>query len=433
MFRFNHAQPQPIGLDIGHDGIKMLQVEVSADNTLSVVAATRSVFPAEVRSDHALRMAMAVDLVRQALRQQPFRGREVVASLPREIVHVKNLRLPQMPAAEIEQAVQFEAPNVFPFAVDKSRVHFLPAGEVRQGVDVRQEVIVFAVKNDDVNNYLELLHRAGVVVRSLDIEPCALFRTVDRFVRRKEDEQHVTVLVDIGWRRSQVVIGRGREINFVKPVEIGGHQFQEAIARKLGISLDEAQALRQRLAESEQPADAGPDDASQSVRRDPVRQAVFDATRPLAEDLGREIALCLRYYSVAFRGQRPNRLKLVGGEASNVQLQAVLNSVLPIPAEIGRPLCSADTSRMRPADRQGPMSEWALALGLSLKLAKGPFAPRDGTPRDPNAPAVEVTPSGAQVVDPDQLIRSIAGGPAPAEAPVKPAPKERMTEAAVHA
>lgn len=424
MFRLNHAQPQPIGLDIGHDGIKMLQVEVApAGNTLSVVAATRSVLPAEVRGDHALRMAAAVDLIRQAVRQQPFHGRDVVATLPREIVHVKNLRLPQMPAAEIEQAVQFEAPNVFPFAVDRARVHYLPAGEVRQGADVRQEVIVFAVKNDDANNYLELLHRAGVVVRSLDIEPCALFRTVDRFVRRKEDEQQVTVIVDVGWRRSQVVIGRGREINFVKPVEIGGHQLQEAVARKLGISLDEAQALRHRLAEAEPEAPG-----AAAARRDPVRQAVFDAMRPLGEELGREISLCLRYYSVAFRGQRPNRLKLVGGEASNVQLQTILNAVLPIPAEIGRPLCSADTSRMRPADRQGPMTEWAMSFGLSLKLTKGPFAPRDGTPRDPNAAAVEVTPSGVQVLDPDQLVRSVAGTP-PASSPAAAPPAREVAHA----
>ncbi|HZZ44633.1 MAG TPA: type IV pilus assembly protein PilM [Tepidisphaeraceae bacterium] len=403
MLRLNNAQPQPIGLDIGHDGIKMLQMEVTPGNSLAVVAAARCVFPGEVRGDHGLRMASAVDLIKRTLRQQPFRGREVVAALPREIVHVKNLRLPQMPPAEIEQAVQFEAPNVFPFAVDKAKIHYLPAGEVRQGADVRQEVIVFAVKNDDVNNYLELLHRAGVVVRSLDIEPCALFRTVDRFIRRREDEQQVTVLVDVGWRRSQVVIGRGRDINFVKPVEIGGHQLQEAVAKKLGITAEEAQALRQRLCESEASGE------ETGGRRDPVRQSVFDATRAIAEELGREIALCLRYYSVAFRGQRPGRLRLVGGEASNTQLQQILNAVLPIPAEIGKPLCSTDTSRMRAVDRQGPMSEWALALGLSLKMAKGPFAPRDGTPRDRNAPAVEVTPSGVQVMDADQLVRSISG------------------------
>jgi hypothetical protein len=82
------------------------------------------------------------------------------------------------------------------------------------------------------------------------------------------------------------------------------------------------------------------------------------------------------------------------------------------------------------------MSEWAMAFGLSLKLTKGPFAPRDGTPRDPNAPAVEVTPSGAQVVDPDQLIRSVAAGaaapvPAGTASPVPPSAPAR--EVAVHA
>ena len=127
-----------------------------------------------------------------------------------------------------------------------------------------------------------------------------------------------------------------------------------------------------------------------------------------------------------FRGQRPNRLKLVGGEASNTQLQTILNAVLPIPAEIGRPLLSSDTSRMRPADRQGPMTEWALALGLSLKLAKGPFAPRDGTRRDPNATNIDVTPSGVQVLDADDLVRSVSPAadlslkPAPAKEPAAP-------------
>jgi type IV pilus assembly protein PilM len=380
------------------------------------VAAARSVFPPETRTDPALRMPAAAEMIRQMLRQQPFKGRSVVATLPREIVHVKNLRLPQMPAAEIDSAVQFEAPNVFPFNVEKSRVHYLPAGEVRQGTDVRQEVIVMAAKDEDVNNYLELLHRAGVVVESLDVEPCALFRTWERFVRRKEDETQVCVLVDVGWRRSQVVIGRGRDINFVKPIDIGSHQLQEAVSRKLGISIEEAQALRQRLLESELTSEILGAGAAASARRDPVRQAVFDATRSIIEELGREIALCLRYFSVAFRGQRPGRLKLLGGEACNVQLQTVLNSVLPIPAEIGRPLCSVDLSNMRPADRRGPMCEWAMAFGLGMKLARGPFAPRDGTPRDNETPAIEVTASGAQILDPEELVRSVATTGAPPEA-----------------
>ena len=48
MFRLTRAQVQPIGIDLGSDSIKMLQLEV-VDNALSVVAAARQSMPTEVR------------------------------------------------------------------------------------------------------------------------------------------------------------------------------------------------------------------------------------------------------------------------------------------------------------------------------------------------------------------------------------------------
>src|SRR5690606_22711185 len=200
-------------------------------------------------------------------------------TLPPAMLHVKNLRLPLMPHAELADAVQFEARNALPFSPDEAVLRHIPAGEVRQGAEMLQEVILVAARQAEVDQYVEHLHAAGLVVDSLDIEPCALFRTVDRYIRRRDDEQLVHVLVEITARRSQVVIGRGRDIHFVKTIDVGGRDLQDAVARKLGIGLKEAAALRVRLAD--EGGDAGDD---------PVRQAVYDATRAVAEQLGREIA-----------------------------------------------------------------------------------------------------------------------------------------------
>jgi Tfp pilus assembly PilM family ATPase len=251
-------------------------------------------------------------------------------------------------------------------------------------------VIVLAAQHDDVNGFLEQLHRAGAVVQSIDVEACALYRSQERFIRRREDEQDVHVLVDVGCRRSEVIIGRGREISFIKGIDVGSQHFHEAISRKLGITMDEARGLRRRLIE----AAPGPSTVD-LLKKDAVRQAVFDATRSTMEELGREIGLCLRYYSVTFRGQRPNKLRLLGGEAADPMLLGVLNAALAIPVEAGRPLFSVDTSRMEPVDRMGYMTEWAQAFGLGLKLTTGPFAPRDGKPRDPSAPPAPA----AEVID----------------------------------
>jgi type IV pilus assembly protein PilM len=413
MIRLTRSQVLPIGLDIGCDGIKMLQLE-SSGHSLSVAAAARQPFPEDAQSDPKLRLPAAVELIRRLFRQGSFSGREVVVSLPREVIHVKNLRLPMIPAHELGAAVKFEARNIFAFDTDQAHVRYLPAGEVRQGSDVRQEVIVLAAKFEDVDNFLEHIHRSGAVVVSLDHEPLAIYRTLERFIRRREDEQEVHVLVDIGVRRTQVVIGRGRDISFVKPIEIGSKALLGAVCTKVGITLEEAQALRRRLTET---------DSDPAARRDPVRQAVFDASRSIIEDLGREISLCLRYYSVTFRGQRPNKVRLVGGEASNSQVQAVLNTVLPIPAEPARPLLGVDSSRMRPCDRAGTMGEWALAFGLALRTTKGNFGLYDGTPRErtPGDAPLQPLMAGAEVVDlntalngPDlDIVTTSAAAPAP--------------------
>ena len=435
MIRLTRSQVLPVGLDIGSDSVKMLQVE-TVGQTLSVVAAAREPIPAGARERPELRVAAAGDAIRQMFRHGHFAGRRAVVALPREMLHVKNLRMPLIPPQELLAAVKFEARNIFPFDTEKAHLQLLPAGEVRQGIDVRQEVIVLAAKHEDVDGFVEQVHRCGVAVESIDVEGCALYRSQERFIRRREDEQDVHILVDVGYSRSHVVIGRGREISFMKPIEIGSARFHEDVSRKLGITMDEARGLRRRLIEAAPgpaPYASGPD----LLKKDPVRQAVFDATRSTMEDLGREIALCLRYYSVTFRGQRPSKLKLLGGEAADPLLLGVLNASLGVPVEAGRPLYSVDTSRMDQHDRMGFGSEWAMAFGLSLKLTTGQFAPRDGKPRDPNS-----GPPSAEVVDIDKAVESAAASGAVPSAtasslssassatPIAPSLPKRVTEPA---
>jgi type IV pilus assembly protein PilM len=405
MFRLTRSQVLPIGVDLGSDSVKMLQLE-AVDGGLSVVAAARQAMPEDARTAGPdRRLAAAADLVRQMLRQGGFVGRQVVLALPREMVHVKNLRMPPIPAAELSAAVDFEARNVFSFDTTAARIGYLSAGEVRQGSESRQEVIVLAATNEDLDGLVERFHNSGAIVASLDVEACALYRGIERFIRRREDEQDVHVLVDIGVRQTLVVIGRGRDVSFVKTIDKGGEQLHEAVARKLGLSADEARTLRRRLAET-------PDAPG---TRDPVRQAVFDATRGVVEDLGREIALCLRYYSVTFRGSRPSRMRLVGGEACDPVVVALLNAAVPMSVEAGRPLHSVNISRMKPTDRRGNLSEWAVALGLALRTTTQRFGARDGRPREAGDPRPDLAMTGATpstaVVDFEKVIAAAAAAP----------------------
>jgi type IV pilus assembly protein PilM len=416
MLRLTRSTVYPIGLDIGHESVKMIQLG-RFGNSLSVVASAQTTVCVAEGATPQDRLQAGIEAVRQTLRRGGFHGRKAVAALPREVLHVRNLRLPPMPPSELSAIVQFEAKNVLPFDGSDAVIEFLPAGEVRQGAELRQEVIVLGARNQDLDQYVEMISRGGVVLEALDIQPCALYRTIERFVRRREDEHEVNVLVDVGAQRSQVVIGKGRDISFIKLIDIGGRHFQSAVSRKLGITVEETQSLRRRLAE---PATAEPPATGGAEERDPVRQAANDATRALMEELGREIALCLRYYSVTFRGQRPMKVRLVGGEAYDPQLLILLNRVLPIPVEIGRVLLSVDTSRMSMEDRRGAMTEWAVAFGLALKCIAGSFGPRDGRPRTSTREEATIAAQLADIHSGLHTAGAAAEPPIvpPAEAPV---------------
>src|SRR5580698_9876220 len=123
--RLTRSQVQPIGLDIGHDSIKMMQLEVRGQK-LAVKAAAKHTLDAETRASTDLVMTTAVDAIRRMVQYREFSGREVIVALPREILHVKNLRLPQMPANDLAAAVKFEARNIFPFETNDAQIEYLP-------------------------------------------------------------------------------------------------------------------------------------------------------------------------------------------------------------------------------------------------------------------------------------------------------------------
>ena len=98
-----------------------------------------------------------------------------------------------------------------------------------------------------------------------------------------------------------------------------------------------------------------------------VQSAVYDAIRPELETLAREISLCIRYFSVTFRGRRADRVYLLGGEATPM-LASELGERLQMPIEPADPLSRIEWHEEAAYGRDqltGP--EWVIALGLSVK------------------------------------------------------------------
>jgi type IV pilus assembly protein PilM len=348
---FSRSRPGPIGLDVGTENVRLLQLTQVAGN-LRVQAAGQWQFPEGLSSpgaDPVARASQAGDGIRQLLRKNAFRGRDVISCLRTEQLAIRNVRLPRMHQAELERAMMYEAQERLGFEVTPDRVYYVSAGEIRTGAEAAQEVLLMGVPAQAVQDHVALLEAARLRPRHIDSEPTALLRAYERCMRRIQDEEQMVVVLDIGYSSTRVVVARGQTPLLIKTIDIAGRKFNESVARELNLPYAEAAHIRRR-------GGAGTD------------WPVIDAIRPHAEALAGEVGLCLRYCSVTFRGLRPSRLIATGGEAYDVSLLKLLGEQLNCECVLGEPLRGMDLHQAGfDGDRRGTLTEWSVATGLALR------------------------------------------------------------------
>lgn len=344
----------PIGLDIGHSAIKMVQLMLTDDGA-KVLAAQRVSLPPHAEEDEAARQRLIIDAIRSLLARGDFKGRAVVSALPNETLRITSLRLSEAEVTHAEKALQSQAAQRFGLDPRSDTIHHVLAGNVRQGDESKNEYIVLAADNDTIKNHIALLEQARLQPTGIDALPCALFRSFERMMRRQEDKERTLIFIDVGHRFTTVVIGRAAEICFVKQMAFGVACFSEEIAAQLDVSVADAESLRLKLRNGE------PVDAS-------MHRVVTDTLTATAEHLAAEVSLCLRYYTVTFRGRRIERAVVTGGGAHEKALLDVLRLRLGIPTEVAEPLRGFDCSAIGYDEScQGLFADFAAAVGLSLK------------------------------------------------------------------
>ena len=359
----------PIGLDIGHSAIKMVQLAMT-DGGMRVFAADRVPIKWDA-ADEDGRQATIVSAIRLLLTRGRFKGRDVISALPSDRLKITSLRLAEGEMLNTERTLRKEAAHRFGLDPRVDAINYVLAGTVRQGDELKNEYILFATDDKTIKSHIALLEEAGLTPTGIDAGPCALFRNFERTMRRQEDRERTIIFIDIGHRHTIVVFGRADEICFVKQMAFGAARFAEDIAAKLDISTTEAESLRVKMRNGESV------DAT-------TRRLVVDSLHATAEQLAAEISLCLRYYTVTFRGKRVERAVMAGGGAHEATLLDVMRHHLAIETDVATPLQGSDLGPQQPGEDLNDLSpDYAMAVGLSLK-GSGPFPAAPDRDRRPD-------------------------------------------------
>ena len=347
-----------VGIDIGARAIKLLQLREHSRGLRVVGAGLVNV---EESGDGTL-----VEQLRGAFAAGGFTGRRCVVCLPRNEIRVQSVRLPRMPLDELRQAAVWEASQRFGLDRNAMEVDVIRTGAELQGAENREEILLIAAPHESINTWLQPVMAAGLRPVALETHFTALARTFTSMDPVNPAQLRVRVVVDVGASGSTVLITRNNQIAFYKSIDIGGDQFDRAVAEHLQIDIMAARELR-----AVRMAAATGHDVAPALNDPSIQRAEYDAVRPLLGSFAKEVVLCIRYYGVTFRGHPPEQLILTGGDSLEPRLGETLadQCKIPVAHDDQRSMLESLADGIRGVLQRsaGPPAWWAVAAGLSLR------------------------------------------------------------------
>lgn len=381
-FRWVQKNVSPIGIDIGADSVKLLQIARDAQAP-RLIGAGRVEIPQEVGHDPSQHAAFVADAIRQLLRQGKFKGKRAITALSSSRAFVQHVRLGKCDPSMVEGQLQVELRGRLPMDPSQMVLRHVTVGEVFADGATKQEVICMAASREFVLRLVSMVRGAGLDVVGMHCEPMAILAAFEHLFEGPSDANHTTLFVDIGSSTTKVLIAHGRQIVFAKTIQVGGENFNRLVAELIQVAPAEARAIRIREAEEGvRPQFSAPQGTLQmlgtvAVVKPAQGPKVADATelaeRVLASEtlevLIDELQLCAGYHGAMFHDRPIDKMIFLGGESRQTAICQHIAQAMRLPAQLGDPLARVVRAPLTPSpgvDLHRSQPGWAVPMGLCL-------------------------------------------------------------------
>lgn len=354
-----------IGLDIGSSAIRAVQLEQRRDGTLQLDLYREVALPPGAVVDGEV---VEPDLVAAALRelwgQAGLRRRTVAVGLASQRVTVRQIDLPDLPDAELADAVSLQAQDQLPIPVDEALLdHVVVERYDAGGGRTNVRVLLVAAERDMVDRLLRAVTAAKLRPALVDLDAFALLRSLVTLPADDEPTtgEPVELIVDVGAAITKIAVHRAGHPLFVRMVRLGGDGPTRELQRVLDLSWEEAE--RAKLGASAAMAagaDLDPDDERARVLQSGVQRVVT------------EVRHSLDFFGAQHDDVEVGRVLLSGGGSLAPNLDGQLHTLLELPVERGDPLRRIDGSRQRgePNGLHDKAPLLAVPVGLAMGLLR---------------------------------------------------------------
>ena len=340
-----------IGLDIGSNSIKLIQVKRSNQGMNLENFAMSELSPEAIYEGGIHDKEAVVKTIKELIESLHLKSKQVAISIGGHSVIVKKITLPAMSDDELAESISWEADHYIPYdLVDVYLDYQILQTRADQG---QMDVMLVAAKRDVVDQYLDVVREAGLKPVAVDTD---CFTVQNAFeVNYQLPIDKLICLIHIGAENLNInVIAYGVN-TFTRDLQLGGDFYTREIQKQMGTSYQEAEAYK--LGGS---GIGGDHIIPQDVQRILVM---------MSDQIASEINRSLEFHLATSGESRFEKIYLSGGAAKLTTLSDEIAKKTHTPVELLNPFHSVDidgsvfnTQYLADAKSYAPV-----AFGLALR------------------------------------------------------------------
>jgi len=300
-----------LGVDIGFDRVKMVQLDMGAKPKPEVTDYVLMDLPSELRATGLTTNTEAMSaFLSEIINKHGFSAKDCVFSIGGRNAFVRGITMPPMSQEEMRNAIIWDSAQYVPYENDTYYADFATYGELDK--EGQQPVVLVASPKDVVDALVNVAEALNLNIIKLDVDVLSVYRAMDA-------KYTDFILLDLGRNYSLMTIFQKGAPVAQRSISTGGMTFAKIVAEKMNLAIVDALELlhEEKLLTGDAPEDEN------------VRKALLE----VVNDLVKECRRTADYYILNKKDASFTNLVLTGSGGALTGLADYMNEQLDLKVE----------------------------------------------------------------------------------------------------
>ncbi|PKL77068.1 MAG: hypothetical protein CVV27_07050 [Candidatus Melainabacteria bacterium HGW-Melainabacteria-1] len=324
------AKDPPIGIDITNEFIIAVELNQVKNQPgvieLSRLAMTNTPENA-VRDGEVVDPSRVAEQIKLLMAEHAFTSRRVITAVSGQAAIIRpRIKFPSIPLKELKEVVMHDAERYIPFPIQDVYIDFQVTGTVDEEGVSKYDVLLVTAQKQLIDTYIETFALADMQLVAVDVASFAVMRAL----ADDAEEEQLNVLILIRGETTDLNVIQNGSPLFARSIPMGSSTFIETIASNMGLELEEAVNIFDRMVIPV----VGDEEFD-----DPMVEQAAEEIRFLLKDLTNEIQKSIEYFHQSQQEYtRIQHLILSDRGAKIKNLDQYFSHQLGIDVEISNPI-----------------------------------------------------------------------------------------------